>query len=102
MAVNLSYWFMCAQAFRVSSSGLFGLCSTMSQMGLLYQIPQYFVAVARTSSTYAGLHLIPNAVLCSVTSLYSGIHMSYTGKYKRMLVIMHAMNVLGPFLMTVS
>ena len=40
----------------------------MSQFGIIYNIPLYFSAVEQTSTSYAGLHLIPNAILASTAS----------------------------------
>merc|ERR1711939_64362 len=72
---------------------------TMSQFGIIYQVPLYFNAVEQTTSSYAGLHLIPNAVFASTASLLAGIYMSRTGKYKNLLVLSGLCGVLGPLLM---
>lgn len=72
----------------------------MSQFSIIYSVPLYFSSVEQTTSSYAGLHLIPNAVFASACSLGAGILMSHTGRYKVMLIIMGLLGVLGPFLMT--
>jgi len=73
---------------------------SMSQFSIIFQVPLYFSAVEQTSSSYAGLHLIPNAVIASSCSLGSGLIMARTGKYRRMLLMAGVMAFLGPFLMT--
>lgn len=60
---------------------------SMSQFGIIFNIPLYFQSVEGTSSSYAGLHLIPNAVVASACSLGSGLLIACTGKYKRMLLL---------------
>ena len=71
----------------------------MSQFGIIYQIPLYFSAVEQTTTSYAGLHLIPNAVFASTASLLAGIYMSRTGVYKNLLIISGLCGLLGPVLM---
>ena len=73
---------------------------TMSQFGILYQIPLYFSAVEQSTTSYAGLHLIPNAIFASTASLLAGIYMSRTGVYKNLLIISGLCGLLGPLLMT--
>ena len=68
--VSLTNWFMYV---NLDKSDLGDLCfhlmySSMSQFGILYNVPLYFSAVEQTSTSYAGLHLIPNAVLASTAS----------------------------------
>lgn len=72
---------------------------TMSQFGILYQVPLYFSAVEQTTSSYAGLHLIPNAIFASTASLLSGIYMARTGVYKNLLIGAGICGMLGPILM---
>ncbi|KAK0524111.1 hypothetical protein OC842_005932 [Tilletia horrida] len=73
---------------------------SMSQFSIIFQVPLYFSAVEQTSSSYAGLHLIPNAVIASSCSLGSGLIMARTGKYRRMLLAAGVMAFIGPFMMT--
>ena len=72
---------------------------TMSQFGIIYQIPLYHVAIEQTTTSYAGLHLIPNAIFASTASLLAGIYMSRTGVYKNLLVLSGVCGLLGPVLM---
>ncbi|KAL7006572.1 hypothetical protein EMMF5_003738 [Cystobasidiomycetes sp. EMM_F5] len=72
---------------------------TMSQFGIIYQIPLYFSAVEQTTTSYAGLHLIPNAIFASTASLLSGIYMARSGVYKNLLIFSGLCGLLGPVLM---
>lgn len=72
---------------------------SMSQFGIIYNVPYYFEAVEQTKSSYAGLHLIPNAVIASTCSLGSGLIMARTGRYKLMLLVGGFCGIVGPFLM---
>lgn len=72
---------------------------TMSQFGIIFNIPLYFSAVEQTSSSYAGLHLIPNAVVASACSLGSGLLMARTGRYKIMLTTFGVLAFTGPLIM---
>lgn len=74
----------------------------MSQFGILYNVPLYFSAVEQTTSSYAGLHLIPNAIFASTASLLSGIYMARTGVYKNLLIFSGVCGMLGPILMYTS
>ncbi len=78
---------------------LTALFISMSQFGILFNIPLYFSAVERTSSSYGGAHLMPNSVLASACSLGAGIVMARTGKYKKMLVTVAALGWAGPLMM---
>lgn len=73
-----------------------------NRFGIIYQIPLYFSAVEQTTTSYAGLHLIPNAVFASTASLLAGIYMQKTGYYKKMLIISGVLGVVGPATMIVS
>jgi hypothetical protein len=72
---------------------------TMSQFGILYNVPLYFSTVEQTTTSYAGLHLIPNAVFASTASLLSGLYMARTGTYKNLLIGSGICGMLGPILM---
>ena len=72
---------------------------TMSQFGIIFNVPLYFSAVEQTSSSYAGLHLIPNAVVASACSLSSGLLMARFGRYKAMLTGFGVVGFLGSFSM---
>lgn len=72
---------------------------SMSQFALIYNIPLYFSAVEQTTTSYAGLHLIPNAVFASTASLLGGLYMSHTGRYKTMLICFGVCAVTGPISM---
>ncbi|KDN52646.1 MFS general substrate transporter [Tilletiaria anomala UBC 951] len=78
---------------------LTALFTSMSQFALLFSIPSYFAVVEQTSTSYAGLHLIPNSVLASACSLGSGLIMAHTGRYKTMLIIVAACGFVGPMAM---
>ncbi|KAK4700525.1 hypothetical protein P7C70_g5721, partial [Phenoliferia sp. Uapishka_3] len=83
LAVSLTNWF-----------------ASMAQFGILYQVPLYFSAVEQTTTSYAGLHLIPNAVFASTASLLGGIYMAKTGNYRTMLITSGVLGVVGPLMMT--
>ncbi|KAM0755662.1 MFS general substrate transporter [Meredithblackwellia eburnea MCA 4105] len=83
LAVSLTNWF-----------------ASMAQFGILYQVPLYFSAVEETTTSYAGLHLIPNAVFASTASLLAGIYMARTGNYRKMLITSGALGVIGPLMMS--
>lgn len=73
--------------------------ASMAQFAILYQVPLYFTAVEETTTSYAGLHLIPNAVVASTASLLAGIYMAKTGRYKVMLVAFGVLGFVGPLTM---
>ncbi|PWN51515.1 MFS general substrate transporter [Violaceomyces palustris] len=72
---------------------------TMSQFGIIFNVPLYFSAVEQTSSSYAGLHLIPNAIIASACSLGSGLLMAKYGKFKKILLIAGVLGFIGPLSM---
>lgn len=72
---------------------------TMSQFGIIFNIPLYFTAVEQTSSSYAGLHLIPNAIVASACSLSAGLIMARVGRYKAMLTGFGIAAFAGPLIM---
>ena len=72
---------------------------TMSQFGIIFNIPLYFTAVEQTSSSYAGLHLIPNAIVASACSLSAGLIMARVGRYKAMLTGFGISAFAGPLIM---
>jgi MFS family permease len=72
---------------------------SMSQFGIIFNVPLYFQAVEETSSSYAGLHLIPNAIVASACSLGSGLLIARWGRYKNMLLIGGFSAFVGPFAM---
>ena len=78
------------------SVALMALFVSVAQFALLYNIPLYFSAVEQTSNSYGGLHLIPNSIFASATSLGSGLIMARTGRYKTMLLTVSAIGTLGP------
>jgi Na+/H+ antiporter NhaC len=47
----------------------------------MYSVPLYYTAVRQMSASFAGAHLIPNAVCSMVGSLASGVYVRHTGKY---------------------
>lgn len=69
---------------------------SISQFGILFNVPLYFTAVKGTTAADAGMHLMPNAITASACSLGSGLIMGRTGKYRKMLLLGGAFAVLGP------
>ncbi|KAI0269230.1 vacuolar amino acid permease [Gloeopeniophorella convolvens] len=61
----------------VSLSNLFG---SMAAFSMIYNVPLYFSAVRMSSSTDAGLHLLPHSVAISTGSVFAGWIMRRTGK----------------------
>lgn len=72
---------------------------SMSQFGIIFNVPLYFQSVEETSSSYAGLHLIPNAIVASACSLGSGLLIARWGRYKNMLLIGGFCAFIGPLAM---
>ena len=78
----------------VLASCLTNWFSTMSVFALLFHGPIYF-QVLGFSPTQAGARLIPQAIGVSLGSLGSGIIMRATGKYYRLLMVIHSILVLS-------
>ncbi|GAC92702.1 hypothetical protein PHSY_000257 [Pseudozyma hubeiensis SY62] len=72
---------------------------TMSQFGIIFNVPNYFENVEQTTKQYAGLHLIPNAIIASTCSLGSGLIMARTGRYRKMLLAGGLAGFVGPLMM---
>lgn len=68
---------------------------SVSSFALLYTYPQYFQAVRLQSASQAGLHLIPNSVALSVSSVLAGLYMRWRGVYWRYNLAHAALMVLG-------
>lgn len=47
----------------------------------MYTVPLYYTAVRQMSASFAGAHLIPNAICGMVGSLVCGLIVRSTGKY---------------------
>src|SRR6185312_7549282 len=78
----------------VLASCLTNWFSTMSVFALLFHGPIYF-QVLGFSPMQAGARLIPQAIGVSLGSLGSGIIMRATGKYYRLLMVIHSILVLS-------
>lgn len=72
---------------------------SMSQFGILFNVPLYFTAVKGFTAAEAGMHLIPNAIAASACSLGAGLVMGRTGKYRKMMLAGGALAFLGPLCM---
>lgn len=80
LGVSLTNWFISMSQFGI----IYNVRPLTSVRGLpphglmrnRPQVPLYFSAVQQTSTSAAGLHLIPNAVLASFASLACGVIMS--------------------------
>ncbi|CBQ72114.1 related to multidrug resistance proteins [Sporisorium reilianum SRZ2] len=72
---------------------------TMSQFGIIFNVPNYFENVEQTTKQYAGVHLIPNAIIASACSLGSGLIMARTGRYRTMLLLGGLFGFAGPLMM---
>lgn len=81
------------------SVALTALFISLSQFGIIFNVPLYYATVEGQSASLAGAHLIPNAILASSCSLASGLVIARTGKYKKMLLIIAACGFLGPLAM---
>lgn len=101
-AISLACWFASMAQFAIIYRAARSCQTKALKLTTLAEIPLYFSAVEQTTTSYAGLHLIPNAVFASTASLLSGIYMQKTGNYRVMLLIMGALGVVGPFTMIVS
>lgn len=72
---------------------------SMSQYGILFNVPLYFIAVKHTTASRAGMMLMPNAITASACSLGSGLIMGRTGKYRNIMLLGGLCAVLGPLSM---
>ena len=72
---------------------------SISQFGILFNVPLYFIAIKNTSVASAGMHLIPNAIAASFCSLGSGIIMGRSGKYRLIMLLGGLCAVVGPLMM---
>ncbi|KAF8580262.1 MFS general substrate transporter [Ramaria rubella] len=53
---------------------------SVTSFSMLYNVPLYFSAVRLTTSSQAGLHLLPNSIALSIGSVFAGWMMRRTGK----------------------
>ncbi|MBR8641353.1 MFS transporter [Streptomyces tuirus] len=75
----------------VPSSALLGI----SLFGTIVFVPQYFETVRGTSSTLAGLALVPTMAVAVVTGVASAIRVSATGRYKAYPIVGSLLVVAG-------
>ncbi|KAH7887923.1 vacuolar amino acid permease [Phlebopus sp. FC_14] len=79
----------------VSLTNLFG---SMTAFSMLYNVPLYFSAVRLTTSTNAGLHLLPHSAALSSGSVFAGWWMRRTGKLYNLTLASAALTVLASVL----
>lgn len=73
--------------------------TSMVVFSVLYMYPLWFETVKLSTSTEAGLHLIPNSVALSVGSLLAGAWILKSGRHKAVIVVSSALLALGSLLM---
>ncbi|KIM91030.1 hypothetical protein PILCRDRAFT_160549 [Piloderma croceum F 1598] len=73
------------------------ICS-ISAYSTLYNVPLYFTAVRLTSSSNAGLHLLPHSIALSVGSVFAGWMMRRTGKLYALTVASALLTVIASVL----
>ncbi|KAI9570815.1 major facilitator superfamily domain-containing protein [Boletus coccyginus] len=79
-----------------TSNFLVALCN----FSVMYFYPMWFQTVALTSASIAGLHLLPNSTAMSIGSLFAGLMMHRTGKYKMINVVFGFFPFIGIVLIT--
>ncbi|KAI0261793.1 major facilitator superfamily domain-containing protein [Gloeopeniophorella convolvens] len=67
---------------------------------VMYFFPMWFQTVALTSTSTAGLHLLPNSVSMSCGSMFAGWMMHRTGKYKLLNLVFGAFPFIAAVLIT--
>lgn len=73
--------------------------TSMVVFSVLYMYPLWFETVKMSTSTEAGIHLIPNSVALSVGSLLAGVWILKTGLYKIVVFVSSGLLVLSSTLM---
>lgn len=73
------------------SNFLVALCN----FTVMYYFPMWFQTVMKTKASVAGLHLLPNSISMSMGSLFAGLMMHATGRYKMINLIFGAFPFLG-------
>ncbi|KAI0315395.1 vacuolar amino acid permease [Amylostereum chailletii] len=76
----------------VSLSNLFG---SMAAFSMLYNVPLYFSAVRMSSSSNAGLHLLPHSIAISTGSVFAGWMMRRTGKLYTLTLVSSGFSILA-------
>ncbi|KIJ20547.1 Drug:H+ antiporter-2 family protein, partial [Paxillus involutus ATCC 200175] len=77
---------------------LANLMGSMTAFSMLYNVPLYFSVVRMTSSTNAGLHLLPHSVALSTGSVLAGWWMRRTGKLYNLTLASAALCVVASIL----
>ncbi|KII89467.1 hypothetical protein PLICRDRAFT_109347 [Plicaturopsis crispa FD-325 SS-3] len=76
------------------SNFLVALCN----FSVMYFFPMWFQTVLLTDASIAGLHLMPNSVSMSIGSVFAGVMMHRTGKYKMINLVFGAFPFIGAML----
>lgn len=89
-----------APAHLVKESTIFSSClanffSFAGYMSIIFYIPLYYQAVASLSAGESGLRIVPAIVGGVSGSLFGGVMMQKTGKYKRLTVYAYSLITLG-------
>ncbi|KAF9221873.1 vacuolar amino acid permease [Gyrodon lividus] len=77
---------------------LANLMGSMTAFSMLYNVPIYFSVVRLSSSTNAGLHLLPHSVALSTGSVLAGWWMRRTGKLYNLTLASAALCVVASIL----
>lgn len=81
--------------------GLSNFFVSVHGFSMLYNVPLYFEAVRLSSSTDAGLHLLPNSIALSLGSVGAGWFMRHTGKYWKLTFLSAVSCVVASVLVTI-
>ncbi|KAF8586896.1 vacuolar amino acid permease [Ramaria rubella] len=69
--------------------------SGVTGFSMLYNVPLYFSAVRLTSSSQAGLHLLPNSFAITAGSVFAGWMIHRTGKFYKLTMISAPLTVIS-------
>ncbi|RDW63810.1 hypothetical protein BP6252_11355 [Coleophoma cylindrospora] len=71
---------------NVMASYLIIFLQVFAQVGMMYSVPQYFQVTSNSSSTLAGLHLVPAVMGNTIGAFCAGQHIKRTGHYKGVII----------------
>ncbi|KII86665.1 hypothetical protein PLICRDRAFT_263856 [Plicaturopsis crispa FD-325 SS-3] len=91
--------FLLKQAVPVTIGASYFMVS-FCNFSVMYFFPMWFQTVKLTSSSIAGLHLLPNSASMSIGSIFAGWMMHRTGKYKGMELIFGIFPFIAAILLT--
>lgn len=72
---------------NIVPSFLIGGLQTGAQVGMMFTVPLYFQVMMGTTSTAAGVHLVPAVLGNTIGGLFAGFFIRRTGRYKPVLIV---------------